>query len=94
MKIAFVTILAISCIALGGCLLGDFYKKPEGGGKSTAEVVQTIARGLPYGDIISGAIGILGLAVGANGHVKHRKSKKENVILKQKLAAVTPPPVI
>lgn len=75
-------------LCLGGCaLLEGFYAKPEGGGKSTAEYVQDIAKSLPYGEIISGIIGLGGIAYGAERHAKHKKTHAEN----KKLKAQVPP---
>ena len=76
--------------SLTGCgLMSSFYDPPKGGGPSTAETVQSVVKQLPYGEIISGIIGLGGLIYGADRHSKHKKTCKENRALK---AQIPPPP--
>lgn len=85
--------LLMVALTFNGCaFVQGLFEKPEGGGKSVAEVIQDIARALPYGEIIASGIGLIGIGVGTERHIKHKKTAKENQALKAKLPPPTIPP--
>lgn len=88
-RCALVCLLAIP-LFLNGCgLFAWLYEKPKGGGDSPATVAQQVVKGIPlWGDAISALIGIGGTIYGVNRHKAHRKTHKENAVLK---ARATPP---
>lgn len=77
-------------LTLNGCsLFAWLYEKPKKGGQSVAEVVQGAAKAIPvWGDALAALIGIGGTIYGANRHKAHKKTRKENVDLKAKHAAL------
>ncbi len=84
----------LAALSLNGCgMFAWLYEKPKGGGQSTAEVVQSVAKGIPvWGDAISAVIGIGGVIYGANRHVRHKKIHKENQELRAQIPSPPPAP--
>lgn len=82
-------LLLMMTLSLGGCgLFAWLYEKPADGGQSKAEVVQSVAKSIPvWGDALAALIGIGGTIYGANRHVKHKKTHKENQALRAKITA-------
>lgn len=92
MRKCLIAVFLVGYVAtMGGCLEW-FYGKTSPNEPSLAEKAQRVAESFgPLGMAISLAIGAGGAAFGTDRHVKHRKSHRENTILKQRVAALTPP---